>query len=140
MQEPKYACKMNPGTDESVCTSENICNNDPRILSWNIDESHEATLDNWHRQFDLMCWPKAKIGFVCSLFWLGWCATLLWMPRFGDVYGRKYPIAYNSVLTFFLYLGVMYAPNIYFLGGVLLMFGFFNSIRTNVSFLYMIEL
>ena len=87
-----------------------------------------------------MCWPKAKIGLVCSLFWLGWCVTLLWMPRWGDLYGRKIPISLNNVLSFILYLGVMFAPNVYFLGAVLFIFGFFNSIRTNISFLYMIEL
>ena len=112
MQEPKYKCSVTAGTDQSVCTSENICAKDSRILSWSIDESHEATLDNWHRQFDMMCWPKAQIGLVSSLFWFGWCLTLLWMPRFGDIYGRKLPVAYVSVVSFVLYLGVLYAPSI----------------------------
>ena len=62
------------------------------------------------------------------------------MPRFGDIYGRKLPVAYVSILSFILYLGVLYAPNIKVLSAVLFAFGFFNSIRTNVSYLYMIEL
>ena len=65
---------------------------------------------------------------------------MLWMPRFGDIYGRKLPVAYVSVVSFVLYLGVLYAPSIQFLGIVLFAFGFFNSIRTNISYLYMIEL
>ena len=88
----------------------------------------------------MMCWPKAQIGAVSSFFWLGWGVTLLWMPRLGDTYGRKLPVAYVSILSFILYLGVLYAPNIRVLGVVLFTFGFFNSIRTNVSYLYMIEL
>ncbi len=88
----------------------------------------------------MMCWPKAQIGAISSLFWFGWVFTLLWMPRLGDIYGRKMPVAYVSVISFFLYLGVMFAPNIQFLGFILFVFGFFNSIRTNISYLYMIEL
>ena len=39
-----------------------------------------------------------------------------------------------------LYFGTLFAPNVYFLGAILFVSGLFNSIRTNVSFLYMIEL
>ena len=128
------------GNDEAICTSDNICANDKRIQNWSIDWAHENSLQNWHYDFDLMCWPKAKIGLVCSMFWFGWCLTLLWMPRLGDIYGRKWIIAYNNLLCLFFYLGVMFAPNIYFLGAIMFLWGFFNSIRTNVNFLYMIEL
>ena len=62
------------------------------------------------------------------------------MPRLGDVYGRKTMVTINSVVGFFLYLGVMFAPNIYFLGAVLFISGVFNSIRTNIGYMYMIEL
>ena len=34
MQEPKYKCNLTPGSDQSICTSENICEKDSRILSW----------------------------------------------------------------------------------------------------------
>lgn len=74
------------------------------------------------------------------MFWLGWCLTLLWMPRMGDTYGRKWLIAYNNLLSLALYLGVLFAPNIYFLGAVMFTWGFFNSTRTNIGFLYMTEL
>ena len=142
MQEPKYACKLKPGTsfDEGICTSANICANDSRIQSWEIDWSQEASLSNWHLKFDLMCWPKHQIGLISSLFWLGWCCTLLWVPRFADIYGRKYLIAYNNFVSLILYLGTMFAPNVYFLGATLFTWGIFNTIRTNTAFLYMIEL
>jgi len=74
------------------------------------------------------------------MFFFGWSATLLWMPRLGDIYGRKWLIAYNNLICFALYLGVLFAPNIYFLATVIFLWGFFNSIRTNVTFLYMMEL
>ena len=74
------------------------------------------------------------------MFFFGWASTLLWMPRFGDIYGRKWIIAYNNCICFFLYLGILFAPNIYFMATVIFLWGFFNSIRTNVNFLFMIEL
>lgn len=87
-----------------------------------------------------MCWPKAQIGLVSSMFFFGWSATLLWMPRLGDIYGRKWLIAYNNLICLFLFLGILFAPNIYFMATVIFLWGFFNSIRTNINFLYMIEL
>ena len=87
-----------------------------------------------------MCWPKHQIGLICSLFWLGWCVTLLWVPRLGDVYGRKWMIAYNNCVSFVLYIATMYAPNVYVLGAVLFTWGIFNSCRTNIAFMYMLEL
>lgn len=87
-----------------------------------------------------MCWPKYQIGLVSSLFWLGWCGTLLWVPRQADIYGRKNMIAYNNLVSFVLYLATLFAPNVYFLGVVFFIWGLFNSIRTSVAFLYMQEL
>lgn len=87
-----------------------------------------------------MCWPKQQIALVSALFWLGWCVTLLWVPRFADVYGRKWMIAYNNMVSLALYVATLFAPNVYFLGAVLFTWGIFNSIRTSVAFLYMIEL
>ena len=49
-------------------------------------------------------------------------------------------VAYNNLLCLLLYIGIMFAPNIYFLGAIIFLWGFFNSIRTNVNFLFMVEL
>ena len=87
-----------------------------------------------------MCWPKHQIGFISSLFWLGWCATLLIIPRLGDIWGRKWMVAYNNVVSVALYLATMYSPEIGMLSTVLFVWGLFNSCRTNIGYLYMIEL
>ena len=100
MQEPKYACDLARGVDlsqhDAICTSENICAKDSRITGHHINWDHEASLHNWHLDYDLMCMPKAQQGFASSMFWFGWCLTLLWMPRLGDVYGRKKLILYDN--------------------------------------------
>ena len=74
------------------------------------------------------------------MFFFGWTVTLLWMPRIGDIYGRKWPIAFVDVLCLGLYFCILYAPDIYFLAATIFLWGFFASIRTNVAFLYLMEL
>ena len=81
-----------------------------------------------------------QIGLVSSLFFFGWASTLLWMPRLGDIYGRKWLIACVNLICLGLFLGVLFAPSIYFLATIIFLWGFFNSIRTNVNYVYMMEL
>ena len=74
------------------------------------------------------------------MFFLGWCSTLLWMPRLGDVYGRKPVVFYDNFVNLALYLGIYLAPNIYVLQAILFAWGFFSSIRCNVGILYIMEM
>jgi len=139
-QEPKYRCVLRDGADTSVCTSANICAGDGRILDWSVDWAHDNSLHNWHEQFDLQCWPKAQIGFMSSLYFLGWCFAVLWTPRLGDVYGRKWVVTFNNLACLFIYLGVLFAPNVNFLAAVIFIDGLFMPVRTGVSFMYLMEL
>ena len=88
----------------------------------------------------MMCWPKANIGLISSQFMIGWCFTLLFIPRMGDVWGRKQMVAYCNFVSVVLYWLTLNSPNVYVLGTVLFTWGLFNSCRTNIGYLYMIEL
>lgn len=58
IQSPIYMCTFaDPSTPDSVCTADNICDNDPRITSWEIDWSDPKSLHNWVERLDLMCRP-----------------------------------------------------------------------------------
>lgn len=144
MQEPRYLCQLAGSVSgseaDTICTSENICSGDSRILAWKIDESHESALQNWHKEFDLMCWPNRDISLIMSLYFLGWASTLLWMPRLGDVYGRKIMVAGSNAVSLVLFLGVLFAPNISFLCCMLFLWGCFDSCRSGIGYPYMIEL
>lgn len=105
-----------------------------------IDWENEASMYNWHFKYDLQCMPKAQQGLISSMFFLGWCTTLLWMPRLGDIYGRKKLVLWDNFVSLVLYAGVFLAPSIYVLQAVLFAWGFFASIRTNIGFCYMIEM
>ena len=47
---PEYVCTFADGVpyDPDICTKENICDNDPRIVSWEPDPDSDTTLDNWN--------------------------------------------------------------------------------------------
>ena len=51
IQKQVYTCQLiDPTMIEDVseiCIAENICAEDPRILSWAVDYSNELSLDNW---------------------------------------------------------------------------------------------
>lgn len=89
MQKPDYLCTLSEnGVSEDVCTQTNICEGDPRILSWEVDWNSEKSLQNWHYTLDLMCYPEWRVGLLGSIYFIGFAATLLWLPRLGDIYGR----------------------------------------------------
>ena len=62
------------------------------------------------------------------------------MPRLGDIYGRKMPFAINSIINTILYTMLMYTTDLYMMIGILFTFGLVNSIRTNIGYVYMVEL
>ena len=43
---------------------------------------------NWQQKLDLMCIPPWKVGMLGTVYFIGWAITLLWLPRFGDKFGR----------------------------------------------------
>ena len=57
IQYPHYQCVFTAGLKEEdkegLCTEENICAGDQRIMSWKIDNNNENTLQNWHQKLDL---------------------------------------------------------------------------------------
>jgi len=89
VQKPEYCCTFSEsGVSRDVCTQKNICRHDPRIQSWEIDWNSEKSLLNWHQTLDLMCSPEWKVGLLGSIYFIGFAATLLWVPRLADMYGR----------------------------------------------------
>jgi len=51
IQKQVYTCQLiDPAMIDNateICIAENICAEDPRILSWEVDYSSELSLDNW---------------------------------------------------------------------------------------------
>ena len=52
IQKQVYTCEFSEaaltmGETEGLCTRENICDGDERIISWDIDYSDNRSLHNW---------------------------------------------------------------------------------------------
>ena len=46
-QKPEYTCEYYSESDQPECNSENICDENPAIKSWDYDYSSDKTLHNW---------------------------------------------------------------------------------------------
>lgn len=125
---------------DDVCTAKNICDDDPRITSWSINYNDPNSLHNWVERLDLMCKPDWVVSMLSTAFWIGYIATMLWMPRIADVHGRKMIFAIGVSVSALLYTVVVFSKNFYLTLVAIFFFGVTNTIRTIIGFVYMSEL
>ena len=71
---------------------------------------------------------------------MGWAATLLWLPRFGDLYGRKHIFTAGATLDFILYSFLMVTESLNTTVVLSGLFGMLASVRVSVGFIYLMEL
>ena len=95
--------------------------------------------DNWVGRFDLACASKSKVGFILSAFFIGWISTLIFIPRFSDLYGRSHLIKIASFIHLFAYGVIMVTRNYAVLIACMFTFGAMATIRAQVVILYLYE-
>lgn len=104
-----YLC-VYPGETEKVpCTPEDWCDKDDVQYEVNY-EGNEENLYNWATSLTLVCRPKsatARIGMICAI---GIFLGVLFIPRLGDLYGRK-PIFFSSMILSIPVLAVVAFAN-----------------------------
>ena len=142
IQDPKYVCTFTePVSDpDDVCTAKNICNDDKRIDTWDIDWDDSNSLHNWIERLDMMCMPDWQVGLLGSAFWIGFITTMLWIPRISDVRGRMQLFRVGCVVSAALYIVLVFSKNYYLTITAIFFFGVTNTIRTIIGFVYMTEL
>lgn len=87
-----------------------------------------------------MCAPDWKVGFLGSAFFIGWATSLLWLPRFGDKFGRQKLFAIGMTLNLIAFTILLVTNDINVMTAVIFMQGFLTSIRMNIGFLFMMEI
>lgn len=116
VQKPVYMCQFAKTVTQlekdELCTAEYICEADSRILDWHIDDSNSKTLQNWQQRLDLMCVPSWKVGMIGTSFFIGWASTLLWLPRFGDKFGRQKVFAAGMTLNLVMFALMMWTTDL----------------------------
>lgn len=110
-------------------------------MNWEIDENSDHTLENWRQKLDLdLCTDIWKPSLIASTFFIGWALTLLWVPRLGDIYGRKQIFAVTMAFSVFLYAILMTTESLNVMILVSGLFGMLTSVRENIGFIYLVEL
>ena len=101
------------------CTHQDRClNRDGIKINW---ESHKS-LNNWVERFNLECKflksfeligeSPILIGMIGSSMFAGWMAGSLFMPRLGDLYGRKWPFYLSLLVASVTYFSVLLTTDI----------------------------
>ena len=128
-----------PENPEEVCVAKNICAEDPRIASSQIDWENKDSIHNWRSMPGLTCAPKVKIGLIGAFYFVGWAATTTWMPRFADLYGRKNLFKISQVCDLLLFTAIFFADSLEAFTALMFLIGLVTSLRINVGYIYLIE-
>lgn len=75
-----------------------------------------------------------------SSYFIGWCLTLLWVPRFGDILGRKKLFWGCMLCQTFLFVAMLFTKSLLGMTLVIGSFGVCNSIRVTIGFVYLMDL
>ena len=76
---------------EESCTFETVCNaevSDTNLISYRINQTDEFYIDNWIEQVNMQCTPKAAVGIIGAMAFLGAAIGCFFLPVMGDIYGR----------------------------------------------------
>ena len=112
--------------------------NNPDMIRVNWDSTR--SLHNWVDKLDLVCEPSWKIGLLGSMYLFGWSAACLFVPRMGDIYGRKWPYAISTGLSLGVYLGLILSNNINLSLALFFFLGICTPGKSNIAYVYLLEL
>ena len=87
-----------------------------------------------------MCEPSWKVGLLGTMFFTGWCATLLWVPRLADVYGRKKLFLIGMALNLVLLVAMLITSDLQVMTVIAFLFGCACPMRRDIGYVYMIEM
>lgn len=140
---PTYTCDKNVVPLQEDCNHYLMCQREQGKV-WDtvisIDWSSTTSLHNWVEKFDLVCVDAWKIGLIGSMYPFGWSLGCLFVPRLGDVLGRRLPFLVSVAISILLYFGVLVSQTIYLNMALFFMIGMTMPGKTSVSYVYLLEM
>jgi MFS family permease len=128
---PNFICKNSSGwqdcTEEEYCQIENMADRKAIVIYSNIIT-----------YFDLYC-KKTLVMAVGVIYTLGVFMGVIVSSKFCDKLGRKPVLLMNQFLFACGGIAITFAPNVYFLFGILFFIGIASAGGTMVSFLFIYE-
>lgn len=142
LQQPVYSCAFTqPVADpDDVCTADNICKDDLRIASWHVDWSSSKSLHNWIDKLDIMCAPEWHVGLISMASFIGSLATLPWLPRLADIYGRKPVFVWTNFAQLVSYTILMFTHNLNVMIASSFLYGATSAVVMGTGFVYLMEM
>lgn len=80
-----------------------------------------------------------QIGLIGSTYLLGWALGCLFVPRMGDVYGRRWPLVISMGISLLIYLILILSTNINLTTVMFLLLGLTNPGKSNVCYIFLLE-
>lgn len=124
------------------CKPAYVCENTD--VTYNILYDNELSLNNWIRDYDLLCESHIAISFFSMAWIIGFLIGFFVIPYFQDTYGRKYVYTINIFLIDIIMIIIVQLPHknstkwtLYFL---IIVTGFFSAARFMTGYNYMTEL
>ena len=88
---------------------------------------------------DLNCTESWKIGFLGSVYYLGFCIGAGLFAKLADTYGRKVVIRWIVVAHFFAFLPLIWVPTLYGRWAVMFVLGLIAAVRASVAINMLLE-
>jgi MFS family permease len=73
------------------------------------------------------------------MYLMGWAIGCLFIPRLGDLHGRKLPYAISMGFSVLVYLGLILSQNIYLTMVLFWFLGFTCPGKSNIAYVYLLE-
>ena len=87
--EPGYICTNKVTGNEEKCDPDFFCDQKD-VYDYRVDfDAEKENLYNWYTKLDLCCLEKKYTGYIGIAASASIFAACLFVPRLGDLYGRK---------------------------------------------------
>jgi MFS family permease len=116
-----------------------FCDN-PLVTSYEVDFEHPANLYNLYTSLDLCCKPKKATALIAMAVFAGSAIGCLFMPRLGDLWGRKPVFCASLAVQVPLMFSITYLTGLKVIYGAAFIFGICIIGRMACGFLLMMEL
>lgn len=140
---PTYQCDKRVIPVDENCNHEAMCQREQGLLPESVisvNWTSHTSLHNWVDRLDLVCEQPWKIGFIGSMYQFGWAMGCLFVPRLGDVLGRRLPFFISLGCSVLVYLGLILSQNILLTMTLFFFLGLSTPGKSNIAYVYLLEL
>jgi MFS family permease len=138
---PDYLCPP----DIPKCDHTDKCNHPGIAVDW----SSPRSLHNWVETLSLECKPNSlltcigaetyKVGLLGSMYFAGWTASCIFVPRLSDIYGRKIPSLISAGVSIPIYIGLILSRSLTLSISLFFLLGLTCTGKASTAYVYLLE-